>query len=265
MRRAWGVMQGRFTEKGGFYPQQFPWSNWEQEFDIAHRCGVDCIEWMFNGERYDENPMWTEQGRAAIRAAEERTGVTVRSMCANYFMDHALDGSGAPDVLARLVKAGEALGLDHIVLPLFGASEITDGARLRELFGVIGGLLSGRRIAVCIESDMPIDDQLSLCAGVAGNKVGICYDVGNAAGNGYDYVRDIKKADEMGALFEVHLKDKPYGGNSVMLGQGAVDFRSVFRALSGSGCLLVFESYFADAVEDTMKNIDYIRRIASDD
>ena len=25
-----GIMQGRLTDKGGFYPQQFPWTNWQQ-------------------------------------------------------------------------------------------------------------------------------------------------------------------------------------------------------------------------------------------
>ena len=62
MSGVWGVMQGRFTDKGGFYPQQFPWTNWEQEFFTAREYGVDCIEWMFNGERYEDNPIWTKDG-----------------------------------------------------------------------------------------------------------------------------------------------------------------------------------------------------------
>lgn len=56
MCEIWGVMQGRLTDKGEFFPQQFPWESWEKEFSAARDLRIDCIEWMFNLENYESNP-----------------------------------------------------------------------------------------------------------------------------------------------------------------------------------------------------------------
>lgn len=255
-----GVMQGRLTDRGGFYPQQFPWKEWEQEFYIAGEYGLGCIEWMFNAEHYEDNPIWTPGGRKKICRVMGNSGVKVRSICANYFMQYALTSAESLDVFERLLDVGEELGAEHIVLPMFGSSGITEGREFAALYEWITGHMAGREIRVCFESDLPINEQVRLCTEIPSRSTGICYDVGNAAGNGYDCAGDIVKAKRY--LFEVHFKDKKRQGTSVMLGDGSVDFPSVLRKLKDCGCLRIFESYFGrDAAADTKRNVDFIRRI----
>lgn len=262
--RRTGVMQGRLTDKGGFYPQQFPWKEWEQEFYIAGEYGLDCIEWMFNAEYFEDNPIWTRDGREKICTVMGNTGIKVRSICANYFMQYALNCEKSLDVFERLLDVGEELWTEHIVLPLFGSSAITEGSELAAIYEWIEGRMTGREIKVCFESDLLIDDQVRLCTEIPSARVGICYDVGNAAGNGYDCVGDIAKAKSY--LFEVHFKDKQRQGTSVMLGDGAVDFPRVLQEIKDCGCMRIFESYFGrNAAADTKKNMEYIRRIERHD
>lgn len=259
-----GIMQGRFTDKGGFYPQQFPWNEWEQEFYIAKECGLGCIEWMFNAERFEDNPIWTQSGRKEIYRVMSNTGVKVRSICANYFMQHALSTPESMDVFERLTDFSEELGAEHIVLPLFDSSAITEESEIIKLYESILERLSKKRIKACFESDLPIDDQIRLCERIPSKNTGICYDVGNAAGIGYNCIGDISKAK--GFLFEVHFKDKMPQGISVMLGDGSVNFLGILHEIEDCDCLRIFESFFGkNAVADTKKNVDFIRRIEHHD
>ena len=200
MSIVWGVMQGRFTDKGGFYPQQFPWDAWKQEFYTAGKYGIDCMEWMFNAERYEDNPVWTDNGRKEIADIVQDSGVGVGSICANYYMEHSLLADEAADILDRLLDAGEELGARHIVLPLFGASGIEDADTLSELSDWVGTRLLGRDIRVCLETDMPVDFQLAACDRSGGDRIGVCYDVGNAAGRGCDYADDLSKISRGGGI-----------------------------------------------------------------
>lgn len=261
--RIWGrtgIMQGRFTDKGGFYPQQFPWDTWEKEFCIAGENGLGCIEWMFNAEFFENNPIWTYRGRQAIFSIMANTGVKVKSICANYFMKHALITPSSMNILEQLLNFGEELGVEHIVIPLFDSSAIAGDSELIEIYESISECLSGKAIKVCFESDLPIDKQIELCEKTQSDNIGICYDVGNAAGNGYDCMEDINKAKNY--LFEIHYKDKVPESVSVMLGTGSVDFPGVLHEIENCNCLRIFESWFGrDAIADTQKNIDFIRRI----
>ncbi|MDE6945679.1 MAG: sugar phosphate isomerase/epimerase [Anaeroplasmataceae bacterium] len=254
-----GIMQGRFSNKGGFFPQNFPWENWQSEFEISKKSGIDCIEWMFNAEKFQENPIWTETGKREIKSVMSDTGVIVNSICANYFMQHSVwDKKNAFDILEYLIKAAAELNIRQIIIPFFGESEAADIDAASSLFASIDRELSGLDIHIGFESDEPIMIQKLICQRANTDKVGICYDVGNAAGNGYDSVKDIFEIWEY--LLEIHLKDKPYKGSSVMLGKGAVPFEDLFQRMKTKNMIYILESYFGeDAVNDTRKNIQFIR------
>ena len=192
-----GIMQGRFTNRGGFLPQNFPWENWQDEFWIARKHDVDCIEWMFNAERFLENPIWTDSGRKEIKNVISGSGVIVNSICANYFMQCDIrDGRNAIYILNNLIGASEELGIRQIIIPLFGKSEILDTKLICEAFEMICGGLSESGVYIGFESDLSASEQKMICDTLGMDKIGICYDVGNAAGNGYDCVRDILEISE---------------------------------------------------------------------
>ena len=215
MNRLLGVMQGRFVNRGGFFPQNFPWRNWKEEFEIAQKHEIGCIELEQMLLDYDKENIVSV------------SGVTVNSICANYFMQYNIrERYNSLDIISRLAEAAEILEIQQIIIPLFGSSEIINIDLIYELFDNICDKLGGSTVRIGFETNLSAITQKTICRMLAG-RVGICYDVGNAAGCGYDSAGDILEISEY--LLEIHLKDKRPGGTSVMLGNGTVDFSEVFR------------------------------------
>lgn len=248
-----GIMQGRFTDKGGFYPQQFPVDNWENEFHIAAKNKVDSIEWMFNFENYENNPIWIESGRNRIVSLIKETGVTVKSVCANYFMHKNLAEN--IDVLKELIKNMQSLNMQILILPLFESSKINKICSWEPIIQAV----KSEHICIALEMDIPASEQFDLLKKLQCQNIGICYDLGNAVGNGYDVKEEIRILGKH--IKEIHIKDKPIGGSSVMLGKGDVRFSEVADILRKRNYCgdYILESYFGkEAVNDTVKNICFL-------
>lgn len=255
-----GVMQGRFINKGGFFPQTFPWENWQEEFYIAKENDIECLEWMFNADRFYENPIWTEQGNEEIKAVILDSGVIVSSICMNYFMQHSLvKDKDSLNVLKRLIENAKRLGINKLIIPLFEESEILDIDELYKVSGKISKMVSGTGISIGFESNLSVEIQKRICGMFPACQIGICYDVGNMVGCGFDNVKELSKIKDY--LLEIHLKDKAQNGRSVMLGEGKVNFQQLFQFLKrDEERLYILESFFdKNAKKDTVENIRYIR------
>src|SRR6478736_2309064 len=90
-----GVMQGRLSPRPENRLQAFPHQTWPEEFAKAKRLGFSYLEWIYEAERAEENPIASSAGRAAIRACATESGLPVGSVCADYFMIHRLAGGTA--------------------------------------------------------------------------------------------------------------------------------------------------------------------------
>lgn len=81
-----GMMQGRLTEPKGRGIQFFPFDNWEKEFYLAQKMGLDEIEFIFDYDNYQQNPLWELEGWNKIKAIVNETGIAVQTICFDYFM-----------------------------------------------------------------------------------------------------------------------------------------------------------------------------------
>ena len=86
MKNLFGIMQGRLLPKfkGNF--QAHPLGYWEDEFEIAARMRFDCIEFILDFYKFEENPLMNDIGIDAILFHSELHNVKVKSICADYFM-----------------------------------------------------------------------------------------------------------------------------------------------------------------------------------
>ena len=257
-----GIMQGRFTNKGGFFPQSFPWVNWQKEFEIGEENQIDCIEWMFNYERYENNPLFTKDGTDEISNVITQTGVMVPSVCANYYMEKALCKDNELVVLETICRGMRRIGAKMLVVPLFGDN---NPKNRNERTLLVYALKESERVCtkyginLCIEADWKLKEIYDLLAEV--EKLGICYDIGNSAGIGKETVKEVEALREK--VVDVHVKDKSYKGASVMLGKGCADIKNTIRVLNDIGYAgnIILESYFdQDAICDTVTNLTYVRR-----
>lgn len=236
------LMQGRLTPPQRRPIQEFP-EPWEPEFSAAAALGFDAIEFIFGGTpaQVAAHPL-LEPGLAAIRAQVAATGVQVRTICADYFMEAPLHRDGAGErqahaaLLARLVAQAGALGVTDIVLPCVDAATLRDGGEetllLSELAPVLA-VCAQHRVRIAMELDLPPRGVQALLARCDSPWLRVNYDAGNSAGLGYD------PAAEWAAygprISSVHLKDRVRGGTTVPFGTGDTQFDKLFTAMRAAG------------------------------
>ncbi len=262
-------MQGRLSPRPADRLQAFPRSGWQREFSLARKLGFDAIEWIFEADAAEENPIRSQRGRAEIRAAAEASGVAVRSVCAGYFMVHRLAGGDAEsrarhvEVLLQLIREASDIGAQRILLPLLETSAV-DTPALKD--DIVESLRAAAPVAaqygviLGLEMELPGVEYARLIERVGHAAVRAYYDVGNSSAQGVDVALDIVPL--LPHLFAVHVKDRKTHGGSVPLGQGDTNFPGFFRALSAFGFRgdLLLQHYFADDPEGTARAaLGYVR------
>ena len=125
-----GVMQGRLVPKYQGRYQAFPIGMWQDEFKVAQECGLDLIEFILDFNDAEENPLLKSGGVDDINSVSKDTGVTVRTICADYFMEAPLHSNDDEvtaksfKVLERLLETAEALKITDIVIPCVDQSSL---------------------------------------------------------------------------------------------------------------------------------------------
>src|SRR4051812_33992072 len=123
MSRKLGIMQGRLVPPAAGRIQAFPRERWVDEFGLAREAGVAAIEWIFDDYGRDVNPLSTAEGIERLQREITKSGVSVDSLVADYFMDYPFVGVELAaqrerrDVLAWLIQQSAQIGITRIVLP----------------------------------------------------------------------------------------------------------------------------------------------------
>ena len=231
-----GIMQGRLSPPVGGRIQSFPVDSWREEFPRAREAGLACIEWVYEFDTEADNPLATEAGLGEIRNLEQKTGVAVWSICADFYMRERLVGDdGAPRVpvvehLHRLLQRASGLGIRYMVLPFVDESSLRTEAELAGLCQVLAGLLPRAQqagVELHLETDLKPAPLAQLLQKVSHPMLRANYDIGNSASLGHDPVEELTLLGPW--LGSVHVKDRLLGGGTVPLGTGAADFTACFR------------------------------------
>ena len=105
----------------------------------AAKVPFDYIEWVYDLYGHDVNPLGNPAGMERQKSLIKSTGVCVRSVCADYFMDKPLLRCEEQELnerlqeLARILRNGCAIGVHRVVIPFVDASAI----RSREDFAAV--------------------------------------------------------------------------------------------------------------------------------
>lgn len=264
-----GVMQGRLTDKGGFYPQRFPTQNWKQEFVTAARIGFNCIEWMFNDEEWQNNPIVLDDEINELNHLSNETGISISAICANYFMQHCIystdldERKRTEDILEKLIESARNIRCPNIVIPMFEESELLHANEtvVKEIKKLLDDLASDH-IRILIESNVEAKILKEYIYRYESDAIGVCMDLGNIAGLGRNPQKEI---EELGPLIkDVHIKDKKIAGTTVMLGKGDVKFDQCLHQLSQINYegTYILESYYSnEAINDTERNYEFLKGV----
>jgi len=237
-----GVMQGRLSPRPAHRLQAFPHQTWPEEFAAAKRVGYSYLEWIYEAERAEENPISSAAGRASIRACARESGLPVGSVCADYFMIHRLAGESLAtrienaQALRELIAWTSELGARRILLPLLETSALGTPELVREATESIRSIapaLAAYDVVLGLEMEIPGAEYAQVIRGIGHERVRAYYDCGNSTAQGFDIATDIEPL--LPLLEAVHLKDRVVHGTSKPFGEGAANFAGFFATLQRAG------------------------------
>lgn len=232
------TMQGRLCapEDGRF--QSFPRNGWQDEIRLAPEASLRGIEWIFDLYGEGANPLETAEGRLQLRELLVASGIGIKSICADYFMDCPLVRVDATQRAERLAKLGwlvsicPEMGISRIVLPFVDASRMSCGTDIDAVMHALHETLPAADAAgveLHLETDLAPREFRAFLNEIPSSLVRVNYDAGNSASLGY------RPGDEFDAyghrVGSVHIKDRKTGGGTVPLGTGDTDFASLRQAL----------------------------------
>jgi L-ribulose-5-phosphate 3-epimerase len=233
------IMQGRLLPPQESRFQSFPRDQWRTEFSLAASAGLNGIEWIFDAYGEDVNPLVNDAGTAEMLSLSQQTGIVVRSLCADYFMDKpflrtgALERQQLIEKLQWLLSRCKLAGIRRIVIPFVDNSRIENGDEEGQVISVLQSVLpvaEANEIELHLETSLapePFADLLERCNHPL---VRVNYDSGNSASLGYTVADEF--AAYGGRIGSVHIKDRKRGGGTLPLGTGDADLPALFRSLA---------------------------------
>ena len=232
-------MQGRLLPKFQNRYQAHPLGYWKEEFTIAKEIGLSYIEFILDHNDYEKNPLMSDLGINEIENIIQKTGIGVRSICADIFMEAPLHSDNnfisntSKEILLKLIENSAKLGITDIVIPCVDQSTLkgeTDQKRLIENLKEPINLANKRKINLALETDLAPIPFLNLLNKLDAGVVKVNYDIGNSASLGFDIIEEFKLYGNR--ISDIHVKDRLLGGGSVVLGSGNANFKSFFEVFS---------------------------------
>jgi len=233
-----GVMQGRLLPKYQGRYQAHPVGYWQDEFIVARKFDLDCIEFILDYKGARDNPLIKDGGVEEIKRVVERTGVAVKTICADYFMEaplHSEDiqmSTSSQELMIKLLDNAVELDVTDVVIPCVDQSTL--GSKLAinrfvESLLPIVVIAEKYRINLSLETDLDPQSFIELLERFNSNRVTVNYDIGNSAALGYDLLEELEYYGKR--ITDIHIKDRLLGGGPVELGKGNADFYAFFNKL----------------------------------
>jgi L-ribulose-5-phosphate 3-epimerase len=233
-----GVMQGRLVPKYQGRYQAFPIGMWQDEFKVAKECDLDLIEFILDFNEAEENPLLRLGGIDEIVKIIKDTGVSVKTICADYFMEaplHSSDDKVVEEsfkILERLLEAAKVLKITDIVIPCVDQSSLETEEAVSRFIKQIARIIptiEKENINLSLETDLAPKPFIELLDKLNSKNITVNYDIGNSAALGFDSDEELVTYGDR--ITDIHIKDRVLDGGPVTLGEGNADFGKFFSKL----------------------------------
>ena len=234
-----GIMQGRLLPKYQNRYQAHPLGYWQKEFELSEKVGINYIEFILDYNDFEKNPLMSPDGVDLISETIIKTGVGVRSVCADYFMEAPLHSeiqkiaNQSIEVLKVLLINSHRLEITDIVIPCVDQSSLKSELAKQIFTSNINLVLEYAEkynVNLALETDLGPSNFKNLLERFDSAKIKVNYDTGNSASLGYDILEEFEAYGEK--ISDIHIKDRKLNGGSVKLGNGDTDFDNFFKAVS---------------------------------
>ncbi len=268
-----GIMQGRLVPPEDGRLQSFPRERWRDEFALAKAAGLDYIEWIYDAYGLGANPILEPNGVSAMLELKQQTGVDLRSMCADYFMDYPLlrctaeECSARLDRLFQLIDAAEQLGMNRIVLPFVDASAMNTEDEMESVVKALRVALPFARksgIELHLETSLSPKAFVEFLQRIPDPMLKVNYDSGNSASLGYSVKEEFAAYGK--AVGSIHIKDRKRGASTVALGTGDAELTALAECVvevqyHGDFTLQVARGNLGEEVAWAKQNMAYTKEL----
>lgn len=230
-----GFMQGRLSPVIENKIQCFPWQHWENEFKIANNIGFTLLEWTLDQENLYNNPLMTKIGQKIIKRLTKKNFININSLTGDCFMQNPFwKEKGVKSKILKndflsIVKACSLIDIKQIIIPLVDNGSIENDEQENELLYFLhenSNFFKTKNIQILFESDYTPNKLINFLSSLDIKIFGINYDTGNSASLGFSVEKEFNTYGNW--IKNIHIKDRLFGGGTVPLGKGSVDFNNVF-------------------------------------
>jgi L-ribulose-5-phosphate 3-epimerase len=227
-----GILQGRLTPSNGRGIQFFPQEEWQEEFQLAHNIGFDCIELLVKANDHKNNPLFNKEDLDKIKSLKKQSEIETLSIHGFYNKE-----KWYPAVLIEMISIAKLVGANTILVSFFNENSLlndTDKQKVQEQLKKPLKIAEELGISIAVETEILARELKLFVESFHSNAIGIYYDLGNMASMNVLIAEEIKLLKHL--IKGVHIKDrKKNGGESVVLGDGDTDFKEAFDALESIG------------------------------
>ena len=229
-----GIMQGRLLPPFKSNYQAHPVGYWQKEFSIARDIGLNSIEFIIDAYMYGSNPILNKKGLDEIKNLIFESGVTVRSICADIFMEWPIqkiiksEENIYKELIFKMIENLSEIGGRDIVIPFVDKSSIKNDDEkdfIVNFLNTFKNIVKEKDINICIESDLDPFNLKKFIESFNNEQIKINYDSGNSASLGYKFDEEIDLYKDK--ISNIHIKDRVYRGGPVPLGKGDAEIKKV--------------------------------------
>lgn len=234
-----GVMQGRIFPSNLNQLQLFPKKNWQEEIKVASKIGFSQFELLFDKDSLFLNEFSSLKKIEKLNKLEKANKISISSICVDYFSLFKIHCKEHQNhfliMLKKIIGIAEKTSIKTIIIPYCDSNAINSKRELLDalnfyLIKNIDNFLARKSISIALELNLGAEEVSDCFDQFSFKNIGVCYDLGNAAGNGLVPHEEILKLGNR--IIHIHIKDKPVDGPNVMLGLGSVDFRKCMQSLN---------------------------------
>jgi L-ribulose-5-phosphate 3-epimerase len=233
------IVQGRTLPQNDESLQSFP-SNWMDEFPLIKQLGFKGIEWIYDKKSEDSNPILNSNEYYKIQSLSKKYNISLENIVFDWFIAHPLlkkeDISLQTKInkLIDLLDYSRKIGFKRIIFPLLEGNAIHDSNEMKLFLKIFSddviSTLNLNKLEIHFETSMAPNEELNFISKLNNPQTKICFDMGNSASLGFDCTEVLDKIHPF--LGSVHIKDRLINGSTVPLGEGSVDFLTIFRILN---------------------------------
>jgi sugar phosphate isomerase/epimerase len=189
------------------------------------------------------------------------------SFCDDFFINNNLISYRYLDsYINKIIKKLSFLKIKIYVLALFEKSNLTkkNFKKYAYIINNISRRFKKARIKLALETNLNTNYLLKFFKAVDNKNSFLVYDTGNRLKKKHKQYLEILKLKKK--IIHIHLKDKNFFGQNVIIGTGNVNFTSIFRSLKKINYKgnFVFESNRGGDPIVTMKNnLKFIKKVAT--